>query len=669
MRFEGSAALALLSLLAAAPGAWARTVDRPPVLAAPVQRFSPPVVGAVLDSMPGGRSYALAADRADGLEMPRAYWWTRAAGSGRWTLLNGQPSSYSPWTLAPDPVQPDTVYAADTAGAVSRSLDAGATWEERGSAPAGHTVRLLVAGPDLLLMGDVSCFPCRSSDGGLTWSEEDTVSDPLVVAPADPRVVYAFDDQGIFRSADGARSFADVSPAVGEGARGLAVAPSDANVVYALADTPAGFLRRTTDGGATWLQLTPPASRLTWSGPAVDPLAPQHVVVLGGPRDGAAPRRLFESFDGGASWTPRAGPVGALALRFAAGPAIEAFGERGLFTSADHGDHWAPADSGLTADGDLLLAGTGDGTLYVASLPAGAVWRSTDAGRSWEPHGLRSWIVSLAVDPFDPTQLVALEETGLGIDWSDDGGKTWTVRPVPAARQGPIFTYSLTFDPHRRNAVYAGTDADAWRSMDRGVTWSRLTASLPAGIDCNHSGCFNIRDVESIVPDPLVPSRLYAVAHAYGIYRTEDGGATWRFLRPPSPFFLDSPLLRPDPRIADRLYAGAVGSDTYVYESPAAGAPPWRVDLRTPGFAPGGTIWLTFDPRGRLFVAPQANVATFLRRLGGTAWERLPVALPYAYREEVELLDPLVPAPGGGTRLFLLVPGLGLVRADLPEPP
>ncbi|HEX4494156.1 MAG TPA: hypothetical protein VIE43_00680, partial [Thermoanaerobaculia bacterium] len=238
MRFEGSAALALLSLLAAAPGAWARTVDRPPVLAAPVQRFSPPVVGAVLDSVPGGRSYALAADRADGLEMPRAYWWTRAAESGRWTLLNGQPSSYSPWTLAPDPVQPDTVYAADTAGAVSRSLDGGATWEERSSAPAGHTVRLLVAGPDLLLMGDVSCFPCRSSDGGLTWSEEDTVSDPLVVAPADPRVVYAFDDQGIFRSADGARSFADVSPAVGEGARGLAVAPSDANVVYALADTP-----------------------------------------------------------------------------------------------------------------------------------------------------------------------------------------------------------------------------------------------------------------------------------------------------------------------------------------------------------------------------------------------------------------------------------------------
>ena len=80
-------------------------------------------------------------------------------------------------------------------------------------------------------------------------------------------------------------------------------------------------------------------------------------------------------------------------------------------------------------------------------------------------------------------------------------------------------------------------------------------------------------------------------------------------------------------------------------------------------------MWLTFDPLGRLVVAPQANVATFLRRLGSTDWERLPVALPYPYKEEVMLLDPLVPGPGGGTRLFLLIPGLGLVRADLPEPP
>ena len=38
------------------------------------------------------------------------------------------------------------------------------------------------------------------------------------------------------------------------------------------------------------------------------------------------------------------------------------------------------------------------------------------------------------------------------------------------------------------------------------------------------------------------------------------------------------------------------------------------------------------------------------------------------HQEDVRLLDPLVPAPGGGTRAFFLVPGLGLFRADLPEP-
>ena len=98
-------ALTALAFLSTGEPAHARTVDRPSVLAAQVQRFSPPVVGAVLDAVPGGRSYALAADRADGLRMPRSYWWTRAAGSSRWTLLNGQPSSYSPWALALDPVE------------------------------------------------------------------------------------------------------------------------------------------------------------------------------------------------------------------------------------------------------------------------------------------------------------------------------------------------------------------------------------------------------------------------------------------------------------------------------------------------------------------------------------------------------------------------------------
>ena len=47
------------------------------------------------------------------------------------------------------------------------------------------------------------------------------------------------------------------------------------------------------------------------------------------------------------------------------------------------------------------------------------------------------------------------------------------------------------------------------------VSTTTLLNDISPAIDCNNSGCFYIRDVESIVPDPLMPSRLYAVAHAY----------------------------------------------------------------------------------------------------------------------------------------------------------
>jgi photosystem II stability/assembly factor-like uncharacterized protein len=667
-------ALTALALLSAGPPAQARTVDRDPVPATVVRRFYTPVVNAVLGP-PGGRSYARAADRLPSLyRYQLTFWWTRAPGDIRWTRLNGQPSPYYPWLLAPDPARPETVYAVDPNGVVLRSTDAGATWETRGQAPSGSNWQFLVVGPDLFVSGLYTCSPCRSRDGGKTW-EGSAAAGELVVAPGDPRVVYSLLPGSILRSADGARSFVDVSPAPEEGAGALAVASSGANVVYALAVAPGragAFLSRTGDGGASWTRLAPPASGLAWSVPAVDPASALHVVILGGPRDGSAPGHLFESFDGDGSWTRHMGAVSATASRFAVAPggepAIEAFGERGLFTTADAGDHWAPADQGILADGDLVLAGAANGDLYVAATESGSLWRSRNAGRDWELRGVQAGLSSLTPDPFDPERLVSLNGDGAGLLWSDDGGRTWSLRGAPEASGGPLFIYSLAFDPHRRDTLYAATMVDAWRSADRGVTWSRLTASLPSGLDCGTFSCHDTRDVESIIPDPFAPSRLYALAmEGYVDFRTEDGGATWRRLNEPALASSDSPRLRPDPRIPGRLYWG-LRTETKVYVSDHAGASPWRNLLQTLDFGPVGTdAWLTFDPKGRLVVAPQANSATFLRRIGDTSWERLAVALPS--EQDVRILDPLVPAPGGRTRMFLQIPGFGLYRADLPEPP
>ncbi|MFL6233823.1 MAG: WD40/YVTN/BNR-like repeat-containing protein [Thermoanaerobaculia bacterium] len=627
-----------------------------------------PVIDSVLGPA-GGRSYALALDRLPGSgSTPRSLWWTRAPGESRWTLLNAKLSPYYPWSLAPDPVRPDTLYVADPRGTVFRSLDGGATWETRGTVPGGNVRQMLAVGMDLLLMGEPRvCSPCRSEDGGRSWEMSTGIyADELLASSGDSGVVYAFSTLVIHRSPDGGRSFADVSPAPSQGASDLAVAPSDPDTVYALAvDPAAGFLSRTEDGGASWTRLAAPEAGLTWSGPAVDPASPLHVAVLGGPADASVPRRLFESFDGGRTWTPRAGAVDATKLRFS-GTAIEAFGRRGLFATAGPGDPWTQEDRGITADSRLLLAGAGDGGLYLTNPESGGVWRSPDAGLTWEPRGSRPGLQSLAVDPFDPARLVGIDRDVSSLSWSDDGGRTWTSRKGPRKARDSLPILSVAFDPHRRNVVYASTLEDAWRSADRGVTWSRFTGALRSATDCTTFHCFKIRDVESIVPDPLVPGRFYAVAHTYDTFRTENGGATWKPVRGPELAASAGPRLLPDPRVKDHLYWG-VGIETMIFESLSAGEPPWRQLLRTSNFGALPYTWLNFDPRGRLVVQIKGNPVTILRRVEDTAdtdWESFQAVLPI--NTDAQLLDPLLPAPGGGTRIFLFVPGLGLFRAELP---
>ena len=82
----------------------------------------------------------------------------------------------------------------------------------------------------------------------------------------------------------------------------------------------------------------------------------------------------------------------------------------------------------------------------------------------------------------------------------------------------PTNVYAITVHPERPEVVYLGTQDGPYRSVDRGASWERL--GLPD----------DGKEIWSVCVHPRNPTVLYAGASPVGVYRSDDGGDTWRRL-------------------------------------------------------------------------------------------------------------------------------------------
>jgi len=161
---------------------------------------------------------------------------------------------------------------------------------------------------------------------------------------------------------------------------------------------------------------------------------------------------------------------------------------------------------------------TTDGTLYLVLVKnrmkdrefTGALYRSTDGARTWEPMPLPQGVDfpnDLTIDKSGRMYLSCwprLEDgvnRGGGAYASDDDGQTW-VRMF----DGAVHVYAITVDPFRLSRIYLATFlAGVHRSDDRGKTWIQIK-------DCDFQ--WNHR----VIPDPH---------HAGMIYLTTFGSSVW----------------------------------------------------------------------------------------------------------------------------------------------
>jgi len=171
---------------------------------------------------------------------------------------------------------------------------------------------------------------------------------------------------------------------------------------------------------------------------------------------------------------------------------------------------------------NIVVDPTNNSNIYIAAA-AGGVWKSTDAGESWNPMMDFTNAIAmgaLCMDPEDPKVLYAGtgEQVrggsiylGAGLMKSTDAGQTWSVAGLTS-----VGSFSRVFmhpkQPTLMMASAMNADAGVWKSTDKGLTWTRVLKGQAYDMSM----------------DPTDPQRWVVALPEDGLLVTTDGGTTWK---------------------------------------------------------------------------------------------------------------------------------------------
>jgi uncharacterized protein (TIGR03437 family) len=253
----------------------------------------------------------------------------------------------------------------------------------------------------------------------------------------------------------------------------------------------------------------------------------------------ATPIGIFQSLDGGTTWTPTVdtglpGGVTALAVDAGSPTTVYAATMQAIFVSTDGGASWRDSTNiGILGSAGILAIAahpTQSGTLFASVQNPPALFRTTNGGQNWTqlnvvPAGQTlSSITAIAIAPNGT--VIAASNNGLLI--SADGGNTWTTGATSGV-QSVLGSAALAAAPGSPFTLYLLNAPGLQRSTDGGQTF---TVVLPTTDTANSSQTIGL-----IAVDPRNPGTVYAIANVFFagpssqstviLERSTNSGQTW----------------------------------------------------------------------------------------------------------------------------------------------
>jgi photosystem II stability/assembly factor-like uncharacterized protein len=227
----------------------------------------------------------------------------------------------------------------------------------------------------------------------------------------------------------------------------------------------------------------------------------------------------------------------------------------GVWKTTNNGTTWEPVfdKESVSTIGDIAIApsdpavvwvGTGEPNNRQSSSWGDGIYKSLDAGKTWQKMGLTAThhIGRIVIHPRNPEVVYAAALGHLwgpnperGVYKTTDGGKTWNqvlkinddtgVSDIAMDPESPDTLYAAAYERRRTPFGFngGGPDSAIYKTVDGGATWKKLVKGLPYenGGDTGRIGLDIYRKDPNIV---------YAIVQHEkgGTYRSEDKGETWK---------------------------------------------------------------------------------------------------------------------------------------------